>query len=43
MATERIDGYDAFVGRRDETRHLAAPGDRHYVYFLAREAGTLIG
>ena len=39
MATERTDGYDAFVGRWDEARHLAALDDRNYAYFIAREAG----
>jgi diamine N-acetyltransferase len=39
MATERTDGYDAFVGRWDEARHLAALNDRNYAYFIAREAG----
>ena len=43
MATERTDGYDAFVGRWDEARHLAAIGDDHYAYFLARDAGRPVG
>jgi len=38
MATERTDGYDAFVGRWDKARHLAALDDRNYAYFIAREA-----
>jgi len=43
MATERTDGYDVFVGRWDEARHLAALEDDHYAYFLARDAGTPVG
>jgi len=43
MAAERMSGYDAFVGRWDETRHRAALDDGHYAYFLAREAGTALG
>jgi RimJ/RimL family protein N-acetyltransferase len=43
MATERMDGYDAFVGQWDEARHLAAMGDDHYAYFLARDAGRPVG
>jgi diamine N-acetyltransferase len=43
MVTERMDGYDAFVGRWDEARHLAAIGDDHYAYFLARDAGRPVG
>jgi hypothetical protein len=33
MATERMDGYDHFVGRWDEARHLSALADGHYAYF----------
>jgi RimJ/RimL family protein N-acetyltransferase len=43
MATERGDGVDAFVGRWDEARHLAALDDDHYAYFLARDAGGPVG
>ncbi len=43
MATERMSGYDALVGRWDETRHRAALNDGHYAYFLAREAATPAG
>lgn len=43
MATERMDGYDAFVGRWDGARHLAALDDDHYAYFLARDAGRPVG
>jgi diamine N-acetyltransferase len=42
MATERMDGYDAFVGRWDEARHLAALDDRNYAYFVARDGGQPI-
>lgn len=43
MKTERMHGYDAFVGRWDEARHLAALDDHHYAYFLARQAGEPVG
>ena len=43
MATERIEGYDALVGRWDEARHLAAIDDPHYAYFLARDGATPAG
>lgn len=43
MATERIEGYDALVGRWDEARHLAAIDDRHYAYFLAGDGATPLG
>lgn len=43
MATERIDGYDQFVGRWDEARHLAAMDDDHYAYFLAKAGATPVG
>lgn len=34
MATERLDGYDAVVGRWDERKHLSALGDGRHAYFL---------
>jgi RimJ/RimL family protein N-acetyltransferase len=43
MATERSDGYDATVGRWDETRHLAAIEDDHYAYFVASVDGAPAG
>jgi RimJ/RimL family protein N-acetyltransferase len=43
MATERLSGYDEFVGRWDEARHQAALDDRNYAYFIAREAGNPVG
>jgi diamine N-acetyltransferase len=43
MATERMDGYDALVGRWDEARHLAAMADDHYAYILARAGTTPVG
>jgi diamine N-acetyltransferase len=43
MATERVEGYDRFVGRWDEARHLAALADGHYAYFLARDGVTPLG
>jgi diamine N-acetyltransferase len=43
MATERMDGYDHFVGRWDEARHLSALADGRYAYFLAREGTAPLG
>jgi RimJ/RimL family protein N-acetyltransferase len=43
MATERMEGYDDFVGRWDQARHLAALDDAHYAYFLARDGSTPLG
>jgi diamine N-acetyltransferase len=43
MATERIDGYDALVGRWDEARHLSAINDENYAYFLARAGENPVG
>ena len=43
MATERMEGYDDFVGRWDEARHLAALDDAHHAYFLARDGATPLG
>ncbi|WP_246707285.1 GNAT family N-acetyltransferase [Mesorhizobium sp. NZP2077] len=34
MATERREGYEAFVGRWDETRHRKALLDDNHTYFL---------
>jgi RimJ/RimL family protein N-acetyltransferase len=39
MATERLPGYDAVVGRWDETYHRDALADRHHAYFVGI-AGT---
>jgi RimJ/RimL family protein N-acetyltransferase len=43
MATERITGYDAFVGRWDEARHLDGMEDDRYAYFLAKVGTTPVG
>jgi diamine N-acetyltransferase len=43
MATERMDGYEALVGRWDQARHLAAMNDRSYAYFLARDTENPVG
>jgi diamine N-acetyltransferase len=43
MATERIRGYDTFVGRWDEARHLTAMADDRYAYFLAKVGTTPVG
>uniref|UniRef100_UPI0036F2BF9B GNAT family N-acetyltransferase n=1 Tax=Bosea rubneri TaxID=3075434 RepID=UPI0036F2BF9B len=34
MATERLEGYDAVVGRQDEQKHLSALGDGRHAHFL---------
>lgn len=36
MATERTEGFEAFVGRWDEARHRAALADGRHAYFIAR-------
>jgi RimJ/RimL family protein N-acetyltransferase len=43
MATERMPGYDAFVGRWDEARHVQALNDERYAYFIAESDGNLVG
>jgi diamine N-acetyltransferase len=43
MMTERLQGYDALVGRWDERRHLAALDDDRYAYFLAKDGATPLG
>lgn len=43
MATERLPGYDAFLGRWDEARHLAALADARFAYFIAWQGGERIG
>ena len=35
MATERLEGYDALVGRWEADRHLAALADGRHAYFIA--------
>jgi RimJ/RimL family protein N-acetyltransferase len=43
MRTERIDGYEAVVGRWDEARHRSAFADPRYAYFIAEAADRPIG
>ena len=43
MATERLPGYEALVGRWDEARHRAAMADGRHAYFVGRRAGSPIG
>jgi diamine N-acetyltransferase len=43
MAIERMDGYDALVGRWDEAQHLAPMDDDRYAYFVARTDGVPVG
>jgi RimJ/RimL family protein N-acetyltransferase len=43
MATERIAGFEQFVGRWDEARHRAALADGRHAYFIGREDAEPIG
>jgi RimJ/RimL family protein N-acetyltransferase len=43
MATERVEGFDQFVGRWDEARHRAAFADGRHVYFIGRAGGAPVG
>jgi len=43
MRTERLEGYDALVGRWDEARHRAALADPAYAYFLGVVDGEPVG
>jgi diamine N-acetyltransferase len=43
MTTERLEGYEAPVGRWDESRHRKALGDERYAYFLAKADGKPVG
>lgn len=43
MATERLEGYDALVGRWDEARHRAAFHDGSHAYFLGLDGQTPVG
>jgi diamine N-acetyltransferase len=43
MATERMTGYDALVGRWDQAQHLSAVNDSNYAYFLARDGENPVG
>lgn len=43
MSTERLDGYDALVGRWDEGRHREALFDPLYAYFVAEADGEPLG
>lgn len=43
MATERLPGYEALVGRWDEAKHRAAMADGRHAYFVGRRDGVPIG
>ncbi|MGX7875727.1 GNAT family N-acetyltransferase [Mesorhizobium sp. ORM6] len=43
MATERREGYDAFVGRWDEARHREALVDGNHAYFVGTDGSAPIG
>jgi RimJ/RimL family protein N-acetyltransferase len=43
MATERLPGYDAVVGRWDETYHRDALADRYHAYFVGFVGSEPVG
>jgi RimJ/RimL family protein N-acetyltransferase len=43
MATERMPGFDQFVGRWEESQHRAALLDGRHAYFVARHDGAPVG
>ncbi|MBA8880634.1 GNAT family N-acetyltransferase [Phyllobacterium myrsinacearum] len=43
LRAERLDGYDAVVGRWDEVRHRLALADKKYRYFLAKDGNEVVG
>ena len=43
MATERLDGYEALVGRWERARHEAALADGRHAYFIGRADDRRIG
>jgi RimJ/RimL family protein N-acetyltransferase len=43
MTTERLDGYEALVGRWSEAQHRAALADNRHAYFIARLQSQDIG
>lgn len=43
MATERLPGYEALVGRWDEAKHRAAMADGRHAYFVGWRAGAPVG
>lgn len=43
MKTERLPGYDAFVGRSDKAQHRARMANIRCVHFIARDDGNPVG
>ncbi|MGO4450725.1 GNAT family N-acetyltransferase [Phyllobacterium sp. TAF24] len=43
LRAERLDGYDAVVGRWDEERHRLALADEKHRYFIAKDADEIVG
>ncbi|WP_245442511.1 GNAT family N-acetyltransferase [Mesorhizobium hawassense] len=43
MRTERLEGYEALVGRWEEARHMATLADSRYAYFVAEGDTTPLG
>ena len=43
MATERLPGYDAFIGRSDEAQHRARMSNDRHAHFIARHGERTVG
>jgi RimJ/RimL family protein N-acetyltransferase len=43
MATERLEGYGALVGRWEADKHFAALGDGRHAYFIVEQDDTPVG
>ena len=43
MATERIEGYEALVGRSTEAQHRACLADGRHAYFVGQRDGVPVG
>src|SRR6516165_3696396 len=43
MATERLPGYEALVGRWERAHHEAAMADDRHAYFIARDDDRCVG
>lgn len=43
METERLQGYEAFIGRSDETQHRARMANDRCMHFIARDSHKPVG
>ncbi len=43
MATERLPGYEAFIGRSDEEQHRGRLTQERFAHFIARNDGVPVG